>query len=576
MIERPDSPDFYPAPSRVTPFRNEEVRQTGTPRSPPPFPRTQDARYATPGDVYGRQSVTRRFDPTVNRHGRAIDTRDRVAFPHPPRFRPSPAGSRDSFAWLSSPYTPTPVQAAPDAKPISMSEAVSRRVRAIERIRRERAVSPTATAAPEPKAPPSFSRQTVTPPIDLEFTTPPPLARATSPIAKFAFRRDAPPALRVVPANEPSSERAPSGVPGNSSSGKRDERRKSVTFAPVLVPTLEPNALLKTNSSPISHSSWLPASRTAASASSHKVPSSPSTPASRPSLPPSPTAPPPPQATDAQPDSLTKPSQSLDSPTTATDTDKKEPAPRTPAQARCEPGSDVVVVDDQVAERVDHALVRKDRPPVSDPVTGVVPPPPLELPVARSQKPPEKPKSKQDEKEWLGLIWARWKPKMAAKGTSAGANQLRSSLRMSSSVHIASAKNSGAAPHSATNSPKAYTATPNVYQSIAPEVWVNPALKLPTSRAFHGACVDTGASKTIIGLRKAIALRRTMGHRLALHRTKVRIRFGSGSHHALGETVIPMRIGAETILVPAAVVKPNVPFLLGLDTMRFLSNYFLI
>ena len=90
--------------------------------------------------------------------------------------------------------------------------------------------------------------------------------------------------------------------------------------------------------------------------------------------------------------------------------------------------------------------------------------------------------------------------------------------------------------------------------------------KTPTMTSFLGACLDTGASKTVIGRKQATALRDGMGHRLALHTSKLRVRFGSGPSSSLGRILILITFEGEAIMVGADVVENDVPLLLGMDT----------
>ena len=92
-----------------------------------------------------------------------------------------------------------------------------------------------------------------------------------------------------------------------------------------------------------------------------------------------------------------------------------------------------------------------------------------------------------------------------------------------------------------------------------------PAHNRNTER-FEGACLDTGATRTIIGLSQAIALRRALAHRLEVRPSTVRVRFGSGASHSRGIITIPVQLGTRTIFVNADIVDNDVPLLIGLDT----------
>lgn len=87
-----------------------------------------------------------------------------------------------------------------------------------------------------------------------------------------------------------------------------------------------------------------------------------------------------------------------------------------------------------------------------------------------------------------------------------------------------------------------------------------------TTALFDGACLDTGATRTITGLQQAVALRKALGLRLRALPSKLRVRFGSGPTASRGRISIPVIIGNSSVYVPADDVPNDVPFLVGLDT----------
>ena len=86
-----------------------------------------------------------------------------------------------------------------------------------------------------------------------------------------------------------------------------------------------------------------------------------------------------------------------------------------------------------------------------------------------------------------------------------------------------------------------------------------------SSSGFLGAVVDSGASKSCMGIRQARALCKATGQSMSLRPTTVRFRFGSGPTQPLGIMDVNLSTPGGPVSVPCHVVKNDVPLLLGLD-----------
>jgi len=87
---------------------------------------------------------------------------------------------------------------------------------------------------------------------------------------------------------------------------------------------------------------------------------------------------------------------------------------------------------------------------------------------------------------------------------------------------------------------------------------------------FEGACLDTGAQRTVIGEAQARAFSHFSANSRQLKLSKVSkiYRFGRGRHKAIGTMDIDVPLGSTFIMrLTVEVVDLNVPFLLGLDVM---------
>lgn len=85
---------------------------------------------------------------------------------------------------------------------------------------------------------------------------------------------------------------------------------------------------------------------------------------------------------------------------------------------------------------------------------------------------------------------------------------------------------------------------------------------------FHGACLDTGAQRCVIGLNQARAYCRAMQIPFKMKPSRVQFRFGDGTYSALGslKISIPTPQGSS-ISWNFDVVKADVPMLIGLDLL---------
>jgi Aspartyl protease len=87
-------------------------------------------------------------------------------------------------------------------------------------------------------------------------------------------------------------------------------------------------------------------------------------------------------------------------------------------------------------------------------------------------------------------------------------------------------------------------------------------------RKWQGACLDTGAQRTVIGLPQARAYCRYMGCRLTLAKSRTVFRFGVGVSKSRG--ILHMRIPTPNesfMLLAVDDVDADIPFLVGLDIL---------
>jgi len=94
---------------------------------------------------------------------------------------------------------------------------------------------------------------------------------------------------------------------------------------------------------------------------------------------------------------------------------------------------------------------------------------------------------------------------------------------------------------------------------------------------FHGACLDTGAQRTVIGNSQAKAYLASIGRdaKLATSKDLGRYRLGGGSYVTIGIVHIRVPI-AEDFFLPLTVnsMDLNLPFLMGLDILDVYRMYF--
>lgn len=90
-----------------------------------------------------------------------------------------------------------------------------------------------------------------------------------------------------------------------------------------------------------------------------------------------------------------------------------------------------------------------------------------------------------------------------------------------------------------------------------------------TRQKWRGACLDTGAQRTVIGREQARAYSKFLGYkRMKLIPSRAKFRFGTDRQQSLGK--MPIRVpvkGGSMMMIMAEVVPIDVPFLLGLDVL---------
>lgn len=97
---------------------------------------------------------------------------------------------------------------------------------------------------------------------------------------------------------------------------------------------------------------------------------------------------------------------------------------------------------------------------------------------------------------------------------------------------------------------------------------VNVFFNMSSSECFEGACIDSGATLTVIGRRQAEMYSKLIGVQLAQKKSGTRYRFGDNVHQGHGKIRIRIPVGLKHFAeVSADVVDPDVPFLLGLDVL---------
>jgi hypothetical protein len=93
--------------------------------------------------------------------------------------------------------------------------------------------------------------------------------------------------------------------------------------------------------------------------------------------------------------------------------------------------------------------------------------------------------------------------------------------------------------------------------------------KLRSDDRYNGVCIDTGAERTVIGLKQARAYCRMMKRPFKPYPNGNVYIFGEDRRKSLGSISIRIRTSRNAFIeVVADVVTANVPFPLGLDTLR--------
>lgn len=86
---------------------------------------------------------------------------------------------------------------------------------------------------------------------------------------------------------------------------------------------------------------------------------------------------------------------------------------------------------------------------------------------------------------------------------------------------------------------------------------------------FWGFCLDTGASRSVIGSSQEKAYRTLTSHTPQTHDSTTVCRFGSSIKRSEGMTTLRMPLpDGQALLFGADVVDGDIPLLLGLDVMR--------
>jgi hypothetical protein len=96
---------------------------------------------------------------------------------------------------------------------------------------------------------------------------------------------------------------------------------------------------------------------------------------------------------------------------------------------------------------------------------------------------------------------------------------------------------------------------------------VNARKENSDNSTWNGACVDTGAQKTVIGLPQAMSYCRFIGKTFKLQRSNKVYRFGVDKQDSLGSIAIYKPTPAYVITLNVDVVRANVPLLIGLDVV---------
>ena len=96
-------------------------------------------------------------------------------------------------------------------------------------------------------------------------------------------------------------------------------------------------------------------------------------------------------------------------------------------------------------------------------------------------------------------------------------------------------------------------------------------LRNTTVQQFEGACLDTGAYRTVVGLSQMRLYEKKYGVTLKPWREPANFIFGDHVSPSLGVVFLIITTPHGPVQVKTHVVKPNIPFLIGLDVLDSLG-----
>jgi hypothetical protein len=109
----------------------------------------------------------------------------------------------------------------------------------------------------------------------------------------------------------------------------------------------------------------------------------------------------------------------------------------------------------------------------------------------------------------------------------------------------------------------------SIYQVSNRKLHSGTGTKLRSDDSYNGVCIDTGAERTVIGLKQARAYCRMMKRPFKPYPNGNVYIFGEDRRKSLGSISIRIPTSRNAFIeVVADVVTANVSFLLGLDTIR--------
>jgi len=109
--------------------------------------------------------------------------------------------------------------------------------------------------------------------------------------------------------------------------------------------------------------------------------------------------------------------------------------------------------------------------------------------------------------------------------------------------------------------------TSNIYLArVNPKFGIENSGRMPK---FKGAVIDTGAARSCIGKKQAVAYAGTIGHVPKLSKTNLSFRFGDKVEKSCGAILIKLPIGNGMLIeFYCDIVPANIPLLLGLDILK--------